>query len=96
MEQHPPPEMAQNRLVFCLPNAESRLSLLTGRCLTPPWLVIPSRSKGKSVSQKSKKVKKDQGAQDLKDFVKRMEMQKLMQSAALKAAKKGDPLDQRC
>lgn len=45
------------------------------------------------MSQKSKKPKKDQRAQDMKDFVKRMEMQKLTQSAALKAAKRGDPLD---
>ena len=84
--------MAQHRLLFCL---DSRLGSSTGRCLTPPSLLIPSRNKGKSVTTKSssKKTKKDQRAQEMKDYVKRMEMQKLMVDSAMKAAKKGDPLD---
>lgn len=88
-------KMAQNRLSICLPSAESRLRFLSGKYLMPPSLVIPFRNKGKSVGQNSSKhkIKKDQRVQNMKDFVKRMEIQKLTQSAALKAAKKGDPLD---
>lgn len=84
-------KMAQNRLIFCLTRADSRLVSLPIKHQVSPSLVIPFRSKGKATKQK--KAKKDLRAQEMKDYAKRMEMQKLMQNAALKAAKKGEPLD---
>lgn len=83
--------MAQNRLIFCLPSAEARLHFLTRKHITPPSLLLPSRGKGKSA--RPKKIKKDSRIQEMKDYVKRTEMRKLMMSAAMKAAKRGEPLD---
>ena len=70
---------------------DSRLSLLTGRKLMPSPLLVPLR--GKKSAKKQKKVKKDLKLQEMKDFVKRREMQKLLESASLKAAVKGEPFD---
>lgn len=79
--------MAHNRLVFCL---GMRSQLLTERKFLPGSLLIPFR--GKKSAKKQKK-KKDLKAQEMRDFVKRRELQKLLESASLKAAVKGDPFD---
>lgn len=60
------------------------------RGLTPSSLVIPNRGKK---SAKKKKLKKDSKQQEIKDFVEKREMQKLLLAATLKAAKCGEPLD---
>ena len=57
---------------------------------TLPVCLVQVRGKKKQTKQKSKK---DAQKEFMKDFVKRQEMDKLMQSAALKAAKMGDPFD---
>ncbi len=80
--------MAQNRLIFCL---DARLQLLTERNFLPSFLLVPFR--GKKSAKKQKKAKKDQKLQEMKDFVKRRELQKLLESASLKAAVKGEPFD---
>ena len=67
-----------------------RTQSLAWRGLTPPSLLIPNRGKK---SAKKKRPKKDQRLQEMKDFVQRREMQKLLLSATLKAAKYGEPLD---
>ena len=56
----------------------------------PPSLIIPFR--GKKSAKKQKK-KKDQRLQEMKEQLKKIELQKLTQSAALKAARKGEPFD---
>ena len=90
--------MAQGRAVFCLPCTNSaRLQVLLGKTSIPPFLLastpllVPIR--GKKTAKKQKKMKKDPRAVEMKEFAKRMEMQKMMLSATLKAVKKGEPFD---
>lgn len=80
-----------SRLIFCLPSVDTRLHPLLERCLMPSSLLVPFR--GKKTAKKTKKMKKDPRQQEMKEFVKRMELEKLTQSAALKAAKRGEPFD---
>lgn len=87
--------MAQGR-VFCPPCA--RFQLLLGKTLVPTPLLapapllVPFRGK-KTAKKQKKKMKKDPRAVEMREFAKRMEMQKIMLSATLKAVKKGDPFD---
>ncbi len=63
------------------------------QCLASPGAVaayVQTRGKKQAQKQKSKKeVKREM----LKDYVKRLELEELQRSAALKAASRGEPLD---
>lgn len=84
--------MSRGRVIFCLPCADAaRFKLQTCRSLVPTPLLIPSR--GKKSAKKQKKMKKDPKVVELREFAKRMETQKIMLSATLKAVKKGEPFD---
>ena len=61
------------------------------RGLMPPALLIPNR--GKKKATKKKNMIKDSKSKEIKDFINKREMQKLLLSATLKAASKGDPFD---
>lgn len=57
----------------------------------PSSFLVPHR--GKKTAKKLKKMKKDVRHYEMKEYIKKMEIQKLVQNAALKAAKKGEPFD---
>lgn len=78
--------------MFCLPHAgAARLQPLVERSMLPSALLIPFRTK--KSAKKQKKMKKDPKMVEMKEYAKRMEIQKMMLSATLKAVKKGEPLD---
>lgn len=84
--------MSRSKALFCLPCADAaRFQQLMCRSLVPTPLLIPFR--GKKSAKKQKKMKKDPKAVELKEYAKRMEVQKVLLSATLKAAKKGEPFD---
>lgn len=84
--------MAHKRLIFCLPCAESHLHFLRKGSLVPSSLLVPFRGK-KQKAKKQKKTKKDPRLLEMKEYAQRMEVQKMLLSATMKAAKKGEPLD---
>lgn len=84
--------MAQKRLIFCLPCVGSHLHFLRESTLMPSSLLVPFRGK-KQKAKKQKKMKKDPRLLEMKEYAQRMEVQKMMLSATMKAAKKGEPLD---
>ena len=87
--------MAQKRATaFCLSSLQNGATLhpLGERLLMPSALLVPFRGK-KKAAKKQKKTRKDPKMVEMKEYAKRMEIQKLMLAATLKAVKKGEPLD---
>jgi len=77
-------------LVSCFLSRAPSISFQMGKLQTASFLFIPTRSvKG----AKPKRPKKDLRLLEMKEYAKRLEMQKIMLAAATKAAKKGEPLD---
>lgn len=83
--------MSLGRLIVSLSSADVSIHFLNGGCRLSPPLLIPLR--GKKTAKKVKKQKKDQQLIEKKEYMKQIELQKMMQSSALKAAKYGEPFD---
>ena len=66
--------------------------LWTRRILGPPISYIPVRG-AKKQAKKQKKTKKDIQKEMMKDYLKKRELEKLSQDAAMRAARMGEPLD---
>ena len=77
----------------CVGGLCSILRLQTKRVqlLSPPMGLLLTR--GKKKPAKKQKSKKEVQRELMKDFIKKRELEQLLQNAALKAAKKGEPFD---
>ena len=80
-------------MAYLLGCAAVSRKLLATRFVVPPVAVgfVPNR--GKKQAKKQKKTKKEIKKEMMKDMMMRRELEKMTQEAALKAAKKGEPLD---
>lgn len=67
--------------------------LLATRFVVPPVAVAFVPIRGKKQARKQKKTKKEIRKEMMKDMMKRRELEKITQEAALKVAKKGEPMD---
>ena len=62
-----------------------------GQVLAP--IAVPVQVRGKKQQKKPAKTKKDSRREVMKEYLRKMEEKKVMQEAALRAAKHGEPLD---
>lgn len=86
--------MASLQWLYSLALGHHARNTLANRLTAPPAISLLVLTRGsKKQAKKQKKTKKELQREMMRDHFKKIEMKKLKQEAALKAARKGEPLD---